>query len=48
MKPNKNDLLRDINRLLTKADEDEHYEATDMAENALSVLELVKRYLEEE
>jgi hypothetical protein len=48
MRPNKNELCRDINRLLTKADEDEHYEATDMAENALSVLELVKRYLEEE
>jgi len=48
MRPDKNELLRDINRLLTKADEDEHYEATDMAENALSVLELVKRYLEEE
>jgi hypothetical protein len=48
MKPNKNDLLRDIDRLLTIAEEDVHYEATDMAENALSVLELVKRYLEEE
>ena len=44
----KKELLDSINKLLDRVDEDTYYEATDVAEKAISILGKVKTYLEEE
>lgn len=41
-------LLEDIKSLLNQVDSDTYYEATDISEKAISILELVKEYLENE
>ena len=44
----KEELLKKIDSLLNYVEEDEHWEATDVAEDALSILSNVKKYLESE
>ena len=44
----KKELLDTINKLLDRIDEDTYYEATDVAEKAISILVKVKDYLEKE
>lgn len=44
----KKELLDTINRLLDRVEEDTYYEATDVAERAISILMNVKDYLEKE
>ena len=44
----KKELLDIINKLLDRIDEDTYYEATDVAERAISILVKVKDYLEKE
>ena len=44
----KEDLLKDIKSLLNQVDSDPYYEATDISEKAISILELIKEYLENE
>lgn len=41
-------LLEDIKSLLNQVDSDTYYEAADISEKAISILELVKEYLENE
>ncbi len=47
-KTTKEDLLKDIKSLLNQVDSDPYYEATDISEKEISILELVKEYLENE
>lgn len=44
----KKELLDTINKLLDRIDEDTYYEATDVAERAITILVKVKDYLEKE